>query len=197
MLSVMSVRLSVILSTRGPMWPLRIILMHWISLFRPPNPRHPALAHTSGHYTLLYKGSWAPVPVPVLVPVPVPDVTSRYSAQHIPIMEPHFTGKPLRASDIWWASLETCSSLFKPSTDIWWLLRHVRLVQVRFTHHTGMLSCFNLYPFSNYEHKYFSFSTQIILLWVTKNIQAARHTNTYCRINEKVKVKYIQHLLQH
>ena len=51
------------------------------------------------------------------------------------------------ANDIWWPSLETCSSLFTselpPSTsaDTWWLLRHVRSTQADGTHPTGMLSC--------------------------------------------------------
>ena len=45
-------------------------------------------------------------------------------------------------SDILWTSLEICSNLFTslPQT-IWWLLKHIRLVQVGGTHHFGMLSC--------------------------------------------------------
>ena len=45
-----------------------------------------------------------------------------------------------------WRSVQTCSLEDPPpiGSEIWWLLKHVRLEQVGGTHSTGMLSCFSL-----------------------------------------------------
>ena len=68
-----------------------------------------------------------------------------------PDMGPHCIGNPLPqiwnftvqgppASDIWSPILKVCTNVFTWGTDIWWLLKHVRLEGS--THLTGMFSWF-------------------------------------------------------
>ena len=60
-------------------------------------------------------------------------------------MGPHSTGTSpaVTSGGHHWGPVQTCSlqNLPPTSTDIWWLLKHVRLAQVGGKHPSGMLSC--------------------------------------------------------
>ena len=102
-------------------WGESLPMAHWNSLYRaPPWPQPPGHG-TSGTFTLamtLVPWTWDLKGPLNMAPVPPP------------------------ASDIWWPSLETCSSLFTFPTraDIWWLFKQVWSVQVGSTDPTRMLS---------------------------------------------------------